>query len=1019
MKRLLSPSFVGKRLVVYAAFLLLGTSSAWAQVDRATITGVVQDPNGARISGAKATLTSERTGLTRETVTNESGAFVLSQLPVGVYDLKVSQAGFATAKFNAIELGPGETRSLSVALQVGVVDNVVNVEDTASAPIDSASFTVGTVIKNEQVQNLPLNGRHWASLMTLAPGAVNTGSGSQNTVRFNGRGRDENNFTLDGMDQTGVKDPRQEENLRLVVSTEAIAEFRINTAIYSADQGNGAGAQVNLVSRTGTNDLHGSVFHFLRNSALDARLFTDADSQKDLFQLNQFGARVGGPIVKDRTFFFGSYEGLRQRRGVSFVNLVPSASFRQSLLSGPNATALRPILDLYPLGAASVNATTDSVTIPVKNTLNEDSFSFRLDHRFTQNQSLFFRAVIDDANAVLYNREDSINTRSFQFQPANYLLQYQTILTPNFVNETRFGVNRSPLDRVDGNGRLVEGPRIDGYTRLRPTVNQAEKGTSFSFINNSSWVNGRHTIRFGGEARRIRVNVGESQVLELRFRSPADFLANRVDSFDLNGEQGTLGERRWYYMPFVQDDFRIRPNLTFNLGLRYEYYSVAKEVKDRGRVFDLACGGFCAPGTPWYAPDRNNFAPRIGFAWSPERFKRKTAIRGGFGIFFGPGQNDDVNAAIDNARDRFSLARSATINLVYPITPFVGQGGLAPFSPRALARDREDFYSQNWSLSIVQELPLKLTGVIGYVGNSAHHLFSRNAINVINPATGTRPVTAQGTLRFGEGDIKENRGNSNFHALQMSLYRRLGRGLTLGTEYMWSHAISDFPGSGESDQPQNVFDLRSERGNTEFDIRHSFTSNFVWELPFGRGRRWLTDGGAAAALGGWQLSGIAVARTGRPVNVTISRSASLLPDQNSRSIQRPNLVAGADVAGNRNGNAGFLNPAAFSAPARNVYGNAPRNAGRGPALVQFDTSISKTFAVSERHRFDFRMDVFNLFNRSQYGQPDGFLGTVTYNAQGVPTLTPNPNFGTSLFPLSVDVGTGTNRSLQFSLRYNF
>jgi len=1002
------------RFFIALSFVLDGFIITPAQVDRATINGSVRDANGAVVTGAKVTLTATRTGLARETVSNTEGFFALPYVAIGEYRLTVSQQGFATVKVDNLSVSPGETRVLEIKLQIGAVDSVIDVVDTDSAPIDSASSTVGTVIKNDQVQNLPLNGRHWASLMALAPGAVNTGSGNQNNIRFNGRGRDENNFTLDGLDQTGVKDPRQEENLRLVVSTEAIAEFRINTAMYSADQGNGAGAQVNLVSRSGTNEIHGSVFHFLRNNKLDARLHNDNDAQEDPFQLNQFGFRIGGPGMVDRNFYFLSYEGLRQRRGVTFLNLVPSAAFRQSVLSSPNASALRPILDLYPLGTTPVNATTDSLTLQNKNRLDENSFNFRFDHRFSRNHTMFFRTNVDIAQATLYNREDSLNTRDFEFKPANHLLQYQAIITPNFINETRLGVNRSPLDRVDGNGRLPDGPRIDGYTRLRPTVTQAEKGTSYSLINNSSWVRGTHTLRFGGEVRRIHVNVAESQVLDLRFRSPADFLANRVDNFDLLGEQGTLGERRWYYMPFFQDDFRVSPNLTLNLGLRYEYYSVGQEVKDRGRVFDLKCGGYCAPGTPWYEPDRNNFAPRLGFAWAPSAFNGKTTIRGGVGIFYGSGQNDDINAAIDNARDRFQLTRSQAPTLSYPVNAFVGQGRPAVPSPRALDRSRRDFYSRNWSLSLVQELPLKLTGVAGYVGSSAHKLFNRTNLNVIDPVTKVHPLPA-----FGEVDSKENRGNGNFNALQLSLYRRVGRGFTLGTEYMWSHAISDFGGSGESDQPQDVFNLRGERGNTEFDVRHTFTTNYVWELPFGKGRRWLNDGAADAVLGGWQIAGIAYARTGRAINVTISRAVALLPDQNARSIQRPNLPSGVSVAGNRDGNRGFINPAAFGLPARGVYGNSPRNAARGPGLLQFDFSLAKTFSVTERHRLDFRLDAFNLFNRSQYGQPEGLLGTITYDSQNRPVLTPNPLFGTSTVPLSVDIGTGTNRSLQFSLRYNF
>jgi hypothetical protein len=484
-----------------------------------------------------------------------------------------------------------------------------------------------------------------------------------------------------------------------------------------------------------------------------------------------------------------------------------------------------------------------------------------------------------------------------------------------------------------------------------------------------------------------------------------------VDNFDLNGEQAMLGARRWFLMPYVQDDWRVSDKLTLNLGVRYDYYSVVNEANGRGRVFDLACNGFCAPGTPWFEPDRNNFSPRLGFAYA---MTNKTSVRGGFGIFYGPGQNDDVNAAIDNARDRFTLTRSQAATLSYPVTNFVGQGRPALPAPRANNRQRRDFYSQNWSLSFVQELPMNFTGVVGYVGNSAHKLFNRSNLNTINPVTRTRPLPT-----FGEVDTKENRGNSNFNALQLSLYRRLSRGFSFGAEYMWSHAISDFGGSGESEQPQDVNNLRGERGNTEFDVRHNFTANYIWELPFGNGRRFASGNGLTEFLfGGYSLSGITAMRTGRAVNVTISRSNTLLPDQNGRSLQRPNLVSGVSVIGNRDGNRGFINPAAFGLPAAGVYGNAPRNAARGPNLIQFDAALAKQFRITENHRLDFRLDVFNVFNRPQYGQPDGLLGTVTYT-NNVPVLTPNPLFGTSTTPLSVDIGTGTARSLQFSLRYNF
>lgn len=997
-------------LCLTALFCLTFLFTTQAQIDQANLSGFVKDENGAVISGARVLITSEATGLKRETVTNGEGFYKIAAIPIGTYKVTVEQQGFSTEKFEQIILRIGETRQLNVTLRVAQTTVTVDVSSVTS-PIDISSATGGTVIESAQIENLPLNGRHWASLMALAPGAVNTGAGNQNSIRFNGRGRDENYWTLDGVDQTGVKDPRQEENLRLVVSSEAIAEFRINTQLFAADQGTAAGAVVNIVSKSGTNRFTGSVFEYFRNEKLNARAFNDILSSKaPLFRLNQFGGSFGGPIIKDHAFFFFSFEGLRQRRGLTFTDLVPSDAFRAQVAASQFASVLMPILNVYPRGGTPVNANTNLLTRNVRNTLNENNFNFRADFRLNNTRTMFFRGVINKANASFYNRGDSINQRIFKFFPSNFAVQYQEVFSPKFINETRFGFNRSPLERTDGNQVLRDGPRIDGFTRLRPTVDQKEKGTSYSINNNSTWIIGKHTLKFGGEIRFIQVDVSESQVLELRFRSAALFLQNRVDSFTLNTDQTLQETRRQYYLPYIQDDFRILPNLTLNLGLRYEYYSVAREKNGNGRVWEFACGGYCPRGTRWYQPDKNNFAPRLGFAWGI--FGGKTTIRGGYGIFYSPGQNDDVNNPIDNERERFSLTSSGSLQISYPVQPFIAQG-IALQAPRALQPDRRDMYSHNYSFSVVQQLPLGLTAVIGYNGNRGVNLFSRTYYNTLNPQTLQRQLPA-----FGEIDTKENRGKSEFNALQLSLYRRIGKGITFGSEYMFSKGISTFAGAGESGYPQDVRNFEAERGVTDFDIRHVSTSYFVYELPFGKRGNYFKEGIAAAILGGWELSGILSITTGRPVNVTISRPTNDLPDRNPNSVQRPNIVPGVPLRGNRNGNAGWFNPAAFAIPAIGTYGNAPRNALRGPGLVQFDTSLSRRISFTERYALDLRMDVFNVFNRVNYGNPSGNLGTVSGSGT-TRTLTVDPLFGVSTSPLSPDIGTGTPRSLQFSFRFLF
>jgi len=318
---------------------ILAAVAAFAQVDRAGISGTVTDASGAIVAGAKVEAVSKDTGLRREALTGGAGSYAFSQMPIGVYTVTVSHTGFRSVAVKDVRLGVGDNRTLNLQLELSNVESSVTVESVI-APLDSTSAVVGTVIGANQVREMPLNGRHWASLMALAPGAINTGDGSQQSIRFVGRARDDNNWTFDGVDSTGVKDPRQEAALRLVISTDSIAEFRVNTTLYSAESGGGAGGQVNLVSRSGSNEFHGSVFEFFRNDKLDAR--NPFDNSKQPFRLNQFGGNFGGPIIRNRTFFFGNYEGLRQRVSQTFTNDVPSAAYRARATNA----AIRPIIDV-------------------------------------------------------------------------------------------------------------------------------------------------------------------------------------------------------------------------------------------------------------------------------------------------------------------------------------------------------------------------------------------------------------------------------------------------------------------------------------------------------------------------------------------------------------------------------------------------------------------------------------------------------------------------------------------------
>ena len=968
-----------KRLVFVVCF----TAPSWAQVDRATLSGTISDASGAKVEAAKVSVGSLATGFKRETRASNSGAYQIPGLPVGSYTVTVAKEGFNTAKFEAVVLAVGQSRTLDVELTVGLVSSAIEVAANAT-PLDQTNAEIGTVIGEQQIRNIPLNGRHWASLMQLAPGAVNVGEGNQNSIRFFGRPRDDNNWTFDGVDSTGIKDPRQEGNLRLVISTDSIAEFRVNSLPFTAEGGVGGGAQVNLVSKTGTNDFHGSAYEFFRNSKLDARRPFDGANPPPL-RLNQFGGNVGGRIVRDKTFFFANYEGLLQRLTISRADgLVPSAAFRQR-----TPAALQSLINLYPAGnAPGANANVDRLIAETPEKRNEHSGMARVDHRLNDRHSLFFRFAMTDG-LISQIRNGLLETRDSAIRPTNITTQWQQVWTTTMVNEVKLGFNRSALTRNDV-GRIPEGITIPGFSATQPTTYIIEKPSTFSVVDNLSWIRGRHTIKLGGEIRRIRLNVGNGPATSVSFASLDAFLRNSLNSVAIGSRLDTVGVRRTFHSIYLQDEIRVNPELTLNLGFRYEQYTVSKDVYGRGRVFDIVrCQGFCAPGTPWFFPDNDNVTPRFSLAWTPKSLGGKTVFRTGYGRYVGPGQNDDVTAAIDSLPENLSLTAADAPTLSYPPAPFLGQLRLQGQTPRSVQRDRKEPESHMWTLSVQRQLPGSMVAQVAYVGNVGRNQLTRTYVNTLDPVTRRRPLTA-----FGQVDEKRFDGNTNFNGLQSSLTKSYAKGWLFQAQYMWGHAISDNAGSGEGGQIQDVTCRACDRGDADYDIRHTFTSNAVYQLPFAR----------AHWYGGWDASGLVTARTGSPFSVTIARIAATVPSGQTQT-QRADYVGGDVYAANK-GHGLWLNPAAFALPANGVYGNSGRNRFRGPGLWQADLGLSKKFRVTERLNVDFRTEVFNLFNRAQYGNPVSARNNSTFGS-----ILVTANDGAT--------GTGTSRQLQFMLRLNF
>ncbi|HKD07919.1 MAG TPA: TonB-dependent receptor [Bryobacteraceae bacterium] len=962
--------------------------------DRAAISGTVTDPSGAVVPGARVEITSSQNGFHRQASTGLQGIYEFASLPVGTYAVSISKDGFTTFHMDGIDLLYSQVRTVDARLAVGSPTESVQIAATAEA-LNRTNAEIDGVVEAPQIREIPINGRNWATLMTLAPGAINTGDGGQRSIRFDGHSLDDSNFLFDGIDTSGVQEQTQKAETRLNISLDSISEFRVGTGVYTAENGDAGGAQVNVVSKTGTNQFHGTMYDYLRNNVFDARSPFD-DSSIPPFRLNQFGAQLAGPVIKDKAFFLLNYEGLRQTLGQTLIGFVPSAAVRSQVLT--TSPAMKPIIDSFPTGQTHVDANTDQLNIEGINTVREDSGLARFDYRFNDRNTMFARYSID--NALINNPQDALGaTNTIPVIPQNFVLQFQHIFSPSLVNESKFGVNRVNYHNWNY-GQSPISVTTANYSALSANTLDEEIGTTFSYIDNLTKIMGRHTLKFGVDVRRIRLNNSGNAIRasSIDYASLTDFIHNTADSGSVLEGEGIRGNRRTFISGYAQDEFKVTPYLTLNLGLRYEFYTVAHEILDRAAVVDIqGCGGFCPKGTPFYDPNWNDWGPRAGFAWSPASQHGSTVIRGGYGIFYGANQNDDFSDPLESAVPRYGFTSSDFPNLSYPLDPFITPEN-ALYTPKAIDRHRKDLSYQNWDLLIQRQLPWKFQLQTGYLGSVGRHLFTRYQINLIDPTTGKRPLAD-----FSQFGLKANDGNNNFNAWQTSLERRFTNGFLWQTQYMWSHGISDGSlGAGESLTFQNQSCRVCDRSDTSIDVRHTMTTNAIYQLPFLR---------SSKIFGGWELSGIATASSGRPVNITLSRKAGQLPDGNTGS-QRPNLVPGASIYAANQSIYNWFNPAAFSIPASGTWGNLGRYIARGPGYYEIDTALQKRFLLTERMSLNFRAEAFNLFNHPIFANPSGSIGSNP--------ASPSAGFGkiTSILNTGA-VGTGTPRRLQLALRLDF
>lgn len=721
-------------LLLSVMYSLVGMP-AFAQVDRAVLEGTVSDPSGGVIVGAKVKVVAIDNGLSEEQQTNSKGYYRFPGLGVGRYKVTTASTGFRSKQVEDVVLQVGQTRTLDLQLGVGAINEVIDVQASAE-PADRSSAEASTVIDTEQISELPNNGRDWASFTLLAPFAQDDGGGDQRTIRFAGRARDDNNFSFDGVDAGGIQEQAQKSQTRLQISQDAIEEYRVNSALYDAEYGTQAGGQIDVVTKSGTNDWHGSIFGYFRNSVFDARNFNDFDINGNPavppFRMGQYGLTFGGPIQKNKTFFFISYEGLRQLQSTTQTFAVPSGfgvgfnNASQTTLSVPfqqnvlnSSPQMCEIMQAYPWRASvgtingcaprfvypdaafqwqgSVSSASDSnnidvVTAPTPTTVHEDSWLVRIDHKISENTLLYGRAQRDIS---LVNAPNGSSLPGDKLQtinhPANYLIALEHTFSPDLFNEAKFYVNRSPFHNPQASA-LPFAVSTSDFVGLNDNTADIEVGTTFGVVDNVIWTHGRHAFKTGIEIRRVRLNQGQTADNILSFGNTDDMANATLDNISFNAPWCCHRLRRMFYMPYFQDEWKVTPTLTFTAGVRWEYYGVAHEATNRTTVFDLnqfhgvclGSGSFntlpvpagsgpvntapCPANPALYNANYKNIDPRLALAWAPGMFHGRTVFRTGFGIYHGAAQNDDLNAGLESDTFRVKVNQSVALNPAFEQT---------------------------------------------------------------------------------------------------------------------------------------------------------------------------------------------------------------------------------------------------------------------------------------------------------------------------------------------------------------
>ena len=1073
-----------RRTVSTLPLALVFAMAAFGQNENATLTGRVTDPTGLGVSNADVVLTERATGAARSTKTAVEGIYRFDLLPPGDYSIKVTASGFKTFEDTRVHLDVAMSASLDVPLVLGSVSESVEVNAEVS-PLVATSVAEGTIVSEEKVKALPLNGRQFLQLSLLSPGTNSGGIAvQQNSLRQGeigglsvaGQRTNDSAYLLDGVMNT---DPDYNA-LNYVPNVDAIAEFQVQVAQYSAEYGRASGGQINVLTQSGTNQWHASLWDFLRNNAMDARPFNlTTQSSVPQYERNQFGGTVGGPLLKNKLFGFFSYEGLRNVQAAANLTTVavPSAlerigNFSQDLpgivIYDPSSSPRQPFTNnIIPSNRINPEVLAAMAALPLPNLpgnlyintndqlrQENDNIDARVDYNISEKLHLFTRysGATEDASvpATIPGRDSQDNSL-----PKNIALGFSQILSATKVNDVRLGFSRLnflyglPEPEFNVNGTETTLPNMivgqlnfggaGPYNATGPGGIARVRDNVYQIWDVFAWQWGRHSFKFGGEFDNIQyVRYEDADALgSLTFVSgytndtgaapkagdnTGDALASALLGLPQTAVR-TLGPnrldgRQQNYAAFVQDDFRVTPTLTINMGLRYEvspplhdnYGEMASidlsTAPPPQAIFNAGLQGIYSPllfvcGKGGYPSgcaytNWNNFSPRMGIAWS---INSKTVLRVGGGIYYG---TQDDNTLLKLAQSLPTTYSQTITNNAYvpgaPIATIFGQAVVGSASIQAAAIDPHQStpYSPQWSFNLQRTITKDTVVELGYLGTAGIHLEQNVQINNSMPGPSVKrpfyglmlapavvstlafPYTST-TVPVTTINYFPHSAQSNYHALLTRAEHRFAGGFSLLSSFTWSKAISNAPQyrnaggitGDENSPPQNSFDLAADRSLAYFNTKFRWVTSGVYDLPFGKSRQMFRSGVPAAVLGGWQVSGILQMQTGFPYTINYKGDPINIGGGSGGILVRPNYVTVNGVNVNPNlpaderSTSEYFNTAAFVQPILS-FGDVGRNTMTGANLINLDATLARNFRVTERVNLQFRAEFFNLANHPNY-----------------------------------------------------